>query len=168
MRSATYPLWFFERLRSCVLHADWAALADLVAGDPMMSSMRPSVDALVRGATVRRETLDSNRALVLKYFDMWNRGAGALADEVLGATFRDHAHPSVLGPAALRSLVPRFRAKYPDMHMVVEILAAVGDLVVALNDLRGMPGPDQSVTRGLSFFRVAEGKLAEHWIGYAG
>jgi predicted SnoaL-like aldol condensation-catalyzing enzyme len=167
MRSATYPLWFFESLRTCALHGDWAAIADLVAGDPMMCSMSSSVDALVRGATRSRDILDANRALVLRYFDMWNRGAGALADEVLGATFRDHAHPSVLGPAALRSLVPRFRAKYPGMRMVVEILAAGGDLVVAVNDVRGMPGSDQSVTRGLSFFRVAEGKLAEHWSVYA-
>jgi predicted SnoaL-like aldol condensation-catalyzing enzyme len=103
----------------------------------------------------------------LRYFDMWNAGAGAMADALLGGTYQDHAHPSVLGPAALRSLVPRFRRTYPDMRMAAEILAAGGDLVVALSTVRGTPGSDERGLRGLSFFRVADGKLAEHWSCFA-
>jgi predicted SnoaL-like aldol condensation-catalyzing enzyme len=168
MRSATYPLWFFERLQACVLHKDWAGLEELVAGDPMMCSIRPALGPLVRAEAGNRKALDANKALVMRYFDMWNTGAGAIADEVLGGTYCDHAHPSVLGPAALRSLVPRFRAKYPALRMTAEVVAAGGDLVVALIGVRGKPGFEEGLTRGLSFFRVAGGKLAEHWSCYPG
>jgi predicted SnoaL-like aldol condensation-catalyzing enzyme len=168
MRAATYPRSFFERLQGCVVRQDWAALDDLVASDPMMRSMRPFLAELVRGGPAPEDACAANKALVARYFEMWNRGAGAMADEVLSATYRDHEQPSVFGPAALRSVVPRLRKAYPAMQMSVEFLAVGGDLVVAQNSVRKASGPDASVHRGLSFFRVADGKLAEHWSCFPG
>ncbi len=166
MRAATYPIQFFERLRACVVRQDWAALDDLIASDPMMSSMRPFLTGLLRGAPARDDASVANKALVERYFEMWNRGAGAMADEVLSARYCDHEHPSVLGPAALRSLVPRYRKAYPALEMTVDILAAGGDLVVAHNSIRKAPAPAGAIKHRLSFFRVASGKIAEHWSCY--
>src|SRR5512140_2049218 len=104
-----------------------------------------------------------NEALVLRYFDMWNTGDGAVADAVLSPRYLDHAHPGVLGPAAARSLVPRFRAASPDATIAVEILGADAELVVARTTIRRSRGGVAQESAGLAVFRAAGGKLVEQW-----
>jgi hypothetical protein len=163
MRASSGSPWFFDRLQACVAREDWAALCDLVAGDPVMGSMRKHLDGLARGAARRDEQVEANKALVRRYFEMWSTGMGALADELLGSTYVDHSHPDVLGPAAARSLAPRWHAAHPGANMIVEIVAAEADLVAATNTIRT---PSGVLARGLVFFRVAGGKLAEQWSCY--
>jgi hypothetical protein len=108
-------------------------------------------------------------ALVLRYFDMWNTGQGSAADELLGPTYVEHAHPDFVGPAAARSLVPRVHALYPGVVVRAEIVAVDRDYVavrtsVEPGDADGHPdGP----RRGMALFRIADGKLAEQWSWYA-
>jgi predicted SnoaL-like aldol condensation-catalyzing enzyme len=104
-----------------------------------------------------------NEALVRRYFDMWNTGEGAVADLVLGPVYVDHAHPDVLGPARVRSLVPRFRAASPDAHISLEILGADDEIVAVHTTLKLVRDGAVTLTRGVSVFRVAEGKLVEQW-----
>lgn len=105
----------------------------------------------------------SARALVERYFDMWNEGQGAVADEVLAPTYVDHDHPDVLGPAATRALVPRFRRADVDAHFEAEIVAAGDEFVVARRTVRMLRGGEPVETHGIVVFRVADGKLAEQW-----
>jgi predicted SnoaL-like aldol condensation-catalyzing enzyme len=111
-------------------------------------------------------SIEANKALVLRYFEMWNTGDGSVADAVLGGTYLDHAHPEVLGPAAARSLVPRFHAANPAARMTVEIAAADGEFVAVRNTIvRTIDGaPVES--NGIALFRIAGGKLAEQWSWY--
>jgi len=112
---------------------------------------------------------EASTALVLRYFEMWNSGQGALADELLSPTYVEHTHPSVLGPAASRALVPRLHALYPAMVVAVEVVLADAEYVVVRTtvepgDVDGHPdGPG----RGMAMFRVVGGKLVEQWSWYA-
>jgi predicted SnoaL-like aldol condensation-catalyzing enzyme len=112
---------------------------------------------------------EGNRALVLRYFDMWNSGRGAAADELLGPTYIEHAHPDFLGPAALRSIVPRVHAQHPDMIVKAEVVAVDSEFVAVRTVLEPehLDGHPDGPRRGVALFRVADGKLAEQWSWYA-
>jgi hypothetical protein len=104
----------------------------------------------------------SSRRLVERYFDMWNSGHGADADDLLAPTYLDHAHPDVLGPAATRALVPRFHDS-AQVRINAEIVAASEDFVAARRTVRKIRDGHPSVSTGVVLFRVAGGKLAEQW-----
>ena len=108
----------------------------------------------------------ANAALVIRYFEMWNTGDGSVADAVLGPTYVDHAHPEVLGPGALRSLVPRFRAADPDARMTIEIAAADDDFVAVRNLVSRSVHGQLVESEGVALFRVVSDKLVEQWSCY--
>jgi hypothetical protein len=113
--------------------------------------------------------LDAGRTLVLRYFEMWNTGRGSAADELLGPHYVEHAHPDFLGPAALRSLVPRVHALYPGMVVRAEIVASDREFVAVRTSVEPgeVDGHPDGPRRGVALFRIAEGKLAEQWTWYA-
>jgi predicted SnoaL-like aldol condensation-catalyzing enzyme len=108
----------------------------------------------------------ANQVLVRRYFEMWNTGDGSVADAVLGPTYLDHAHPEVLGPAAFRSLVPRFRAANPGAAMKIEIAAADDDFVAVRNAISRTVDGRRVESEGVALFRIVAGKLAEQWSCY--
>jgi predicted SnoaL-like aldol condensation-catalyzing enzyme len=110
--------------------------------------------------------VEANKALVRRYFEMWNTGDGAVADLVVGPTYLDHAHPEVIGPGALRSLVPRFHAADPEGRMKIEFAAADAELVAVRNTISRTIDGQAVESEGIALFRVAEGKLAEQWSFY--
>ncbi len=118
---------------------------------------------LQRGLSARAT---ANGALVLRYFEMWNTGDGSIADQVLGPTYLDHAHPEVLGPAALRSLVPRFRTANPGAAMRVEIAAADDEHVAVRSSISRVVDGEVTESDGVALFRVADDKLVEQWSWY--
>jgi predicted SnoaL-like aldol condensation-catalyzing enzyme len=118
------------------------------------------------GAGASRAGAESSTALVQRYFDMWNSGDGSVADSILGPTYLDHAHPEVLGPAAFRSLVPRFHAANPEARMTIEVAAADRELVAVRNTIVRNIGGELLETAGIALFRVAGGKLVEQWSWY--
>lgn len=113
--------------------------------------------------------VEASTGLVLRYFEMWNTGQGAFADELLGPGYVEHAHPDFLGPAAARSLVPRLHALYPGTVVSAEIVVADAEFVVVRTRLEpgDVDGHPDGPRRGMAMFRVADGKLAEQWSWYA-
>lgn len=109
----------------------------------------------------------ANRALVQRYFDMWNSGDASVADQVLAPTYFDHAHPEVIGPAAFRSLVPRFRVANPRAVMSISFEASDGDLVAVRNSIAFVHDGKPHKTEGFALFRALEGKLIEQWSRYS-
>jgi ketosteroid isomerase-like protein len=154
----------FERLQKCVRDDDWDTFgeifADAVGGQHGLST------AELDGAL--EDEAEANEALVRRYFDIWNTGAGSAADAVLGPQYIDHAVPAVVGPAAVRSLAPRFHAAHPDAKMVIEEILVGDEFVSVRNALHKTREGQPVVSRGMAFFRVADGKLAEQWSFYPG
>jgi predicted SnoaL-like aldol condensation-catalyzing enzyme len=112
--------------------------------------------------------VDAAVALVHRYFDMWNSGQGTAADQLLGPTYVEHAHPDFTGPAALRSVVPRVHALYPGMIVTPEVVAADAEYVAVRTHLEpgDADGHPAGPRRGMALFRIADGKLAEQWSWY--
>ena len=110
----------------------------------------------------------ASTALVLRYFEMWNTGQGAMADELLGAGYVEHAHPHLLGPAAARSLVPRVHELCPGVVVSADVVLANSEFVVVRTQVHpcDSDGHPSGPRRGLALFRIADGKLTEQWSWY--
>jgi predicted SnoaL-like aldol condensation-catalyzing enzyme len=105
--------------------------------------------------------IEANKALVRSYIEMWNTGNVTLADEVLAADWKDHAHPEVVGKNNVKQAVEKVRTAFADFHIRIEQIVAEGDLVaVRATILRG-----EKTSRVMWFVRVAEGKMREMWTG---
>jgi len=140
----------FQRLEECAEREDFASLlAELDA-------------SASRDATAPAGDVEANQALVRRYFEMWNTGDRTEADAVLGPTYLDHAHPSVVGPAAVRSLVRRFRSENPDAGMAAEIVACDARYVIVRRAIRWRARRTIEPC-GIALFRVTAGQLAEQW-----
>jgi predicted SnoaL-like aldol condensation-catalyzing enzyme len=156
----------FERLQKCVRDDDWDTFGEIFA-DAVGAQHGNSTAELELELAAEAEA-EANEALVRRYFDMWNTGAGGVADAVLGPQYIDHAVPAVVGPAAVRSLAPRFHAAYPDAKMVIEEILVGGEFVSVRNAMHKTREGQPVVSRGMAFFRVADGKLVEQWSFYPG
>jgi hypothetical protein len=134
--------------------------------------MIPSTSYSDPGSPVRSgsafHAAEASTALVLRYFEMWNTGQGAMADELLSVTYVEHAHPDLLGPAAARSVVPRLHGLYPEVVVSAEIIMADAEFVVVRTGVQpgNADGHPSGPRRGMALFRVADGRLAEQWSWY--
>jgi ketosteroid isomerase-like protein len=110
------------------------------------------------------EEAEASARLVRRYFEMWNTGEGTVADEVLGARYVDHAQPDVIGPAAARSIAPRFHKAHPGARMTFEILGADAEYVAVRNTIRKPTRDGQAVEMsGTALFRIGGGRIVEQW-----
>jgi len=125
---------------------------------------------------------ESATALVRRYFEqVVNEQRSEAADELVAARYVEHAvapfgdsEPGeVAGPEHTRSVVRWLREQFPDLRMTVERAIAQDDLVATLvrsegtndgllNDM--MPPTGKRFAAWQShWYRIADGKLAEHW-----
>jgi predicted SnoaL-like aldol condensation-catalyzing enzyme len=148
MREVATERHFSERLRECAEREEFGSLLGELGAD----SSADAADA------------EANQRVVRRYFEMWNTGDRAEADAVLGPTYLDHAHPSVVGPAAVRSLVRRFRSENPDARMAAEVVAFESDYVIVRRAIRWGAGVEAKMEPcGFALFRVCGGQVAEQW-----
>lgn len=124
-------------------------------------SPRALFERFAAGAARETAHTEASERLVRRYFEMWNTGEGTLADEVLGPQYVDHAHPDVIGPAAERSIAPRFHKAHPDARMTFEILGADAEYVAVRNTIRKTA--DGEPVEGTALFRIGGGRIVEQW-----
>ena len=123
-----------------------------------------------------------NKELVRRHFEeMWNGQDLAVADELMAQDYLEHAvapfgqaEPGMVnGPAATRQTARWLLAQFPDLHMTIEEIVGEGDLVAVrvlsegtnlgpLNEVVPPTGK-RFVARQSHWFRVENGRLAEHW-----
>lgn len=125
--------------------------------------------------------MEANKDLVRRWVDVFNgRDFGACSALAVDAyvehaiaPFGREAPGQVDGPTHLRETAEWLIAQFPDVRMTIDQLVADGDIVAArvtstgtnLGPLNGMmPPTGRTFTSQQShWFRVADGKLAEHW-----
>ena len=121
---------------------------------------------------------DTNKTLIRRHFDaIWNQGQLAVADEIVSPAYVSHlplpGQPS--GIAGFKYAVQLLRASFPDLQLTIEDLIAEGDRVVARLTARGThraafrgipPTGREVVWTGIRIFRIADGKIVEHWANW--
>jgi steroid delta-isomerase-like uncharacterized protein len=119
--------------------------------------------------------------LVRNWIEVFNSGDSSRAGELASEAFVEHATAPfgvsapgrVAGPAHLAEASSWLRAQFPDLRMEIETIVAERDVVAVLttstgtNDgpLNGMiPATHRAFSaRQSHWFRVEDGRLAEHW-----
>jgi predicted ester cyclase len=125
---------------------------------------------------------EDGRVLVRRLFEevFTSENLGA-ADEIIAEEYVEHAiapfgreEPGrVHGPTHAREVVAWLTAQFPDIEMTIEALVADGDMVAARvrsagtnrGRLGGFAPPTNRrfVADQSHWYRVADGKLCEHW-----
>ena len=125
---------------------------------------------------------EANKELVRRHFEeVFNRQNFAVCDEIVAEDYVEHAVAPfgqsapgrVNGPQATRQTVEWLLAQFPDMRMTIEAMVSEGDTVAVrvlsegtnLGPLNGVMPPTGRCfgARQSHWYRVADGKLAEHW-----
>jgi steroid delta-isomerase-like uncharacterized protein len=117
-----------------------------------------------------------NKALVLRFYDeLWNKGNGAAAYELVAPdNVRHDLRPGNAppGPEGQKLIAEIFRTAFPNLHINVDAVVAEGDTVVARWTMRGthegawagVPPTGKHISfSGVNFFRITGGKITEIW-----
>ena len=120
--------------------------------------------------------LETNKALVRRNFEaIWSQGNLAVADEILAPDYTGHIATlpeAVRGIEAFKQLIAMYHFSFPDTRFEIKDQIAEGSKVasrwIAYGTHRGEfmgiapSGQAMSVT-GMSFHRIADGRIQESW-----
>jgi steroid delta-isomerase-like uncharacterized protein len=128
------------------------------------------------GRTVSNE---QNRSIARRYLDeVWNRADEAVIDQIIAADYAVHdpGTPGRAGtPAGEKQVLAMYRAVFPDLRFVIEGIVAEGDQVAVRwrasgthrGELMGIDPTGRSVSiDAVSWLRIANGQIAEHWLSW--
>ena len=119
-------------------------------------------------------SIEENKAMTRRIFEVFNTGNLALADELIATNVVDHQAPPGIEPglAGFKQIVTMFRTAFPDIQMTIEDIIAEGDKVVTRSTMRGThqgefmgipPTGKQFTATAIDIVRFAGGKGVEHW-----
>jgi predicted ester cyclase len=116
---------------------------------------------------------DTNKALVRRVFtDILSQGKFEVAPEIYAKDFVNHESTKDLSFDESQAVDHGWRAAFPDLEMTVEKEIAEGDFVTVLWSAKGTntgSGNGLNATgkraegRGISIFRVVDGRIKEEW-----
>jgi steroid delta-isomerase-like uncharacterized protein len=119
---------------------------------------------------------EDNKNLVRRYMEVdVNEANIEAANELVTRDFLFHfpGSPAPMDRAGLAQTTLLFHAGFPDQHTTVDDILAEGDKVAARFTFRGtqtgafqgIPPTGKAVTmNGMAIWRIADGKIAEHWV----
>ena len=118
---------------------------------------------------------EKNLALVRRLYEEFiNQGNFDVFEELVAIDVVEHEEFPGLEPnrEGVKQFFRMFRSAFPDLHFQVEEMFAAGDKVVARlvihgtheGEFMGMAPTGKKITvKAIDIFRVANGKIAEHW-----
>jgi len=119
---------------------------------------------------------EQNRNLGERWADLWNadQDLNTVVNEIVDENFVSHSTPPGLpgGREGVKIWSNVFRKAFPDMRSTAEDVIVEGDKVVERysssgtfqGEFMGIPPTGKSGgTTGINIFRVANGKIVEHW-----
>jgi steroid delta-isomerase-like uncharacterized protein len=139
--------------------------------------MRTLVIAVLACLTARASAtaadLEANKLLIRSYIEeMWNKHQPSAADRMVATDFIEHNPRLPQGLAGKKQFVTKVLAAFSNYHGELQDLVAEGDRVAArvqwtgTNDgpYEGRPATGNKLVFSTSdFFRIKNGKIAEHW-----
>jgi predicted ester cyclase len=136
---------------------------------------------VARGKGERSAMSEQNKALVRKVYEIIASGDFAQANEIVDPDAPDNERPEcppemgTLRPKLIdtfREFASEVHTAFPDTHIEVEEMIAEGDKVSARVAMSGThqgefqgigPSGKRVQVRAIDIFRVANGKVVEHW-----
>lgn len=116
--------------------------------------------------------LEANKAVVQRYFDMFNAGHFEALNQVVTPDYGDRLEGQAAGIDVIRAYLKGLKAIFPDFTWTIEQIIAEGDRVAVMNRVTGthlhdfgsMKATGNRVDfKAFQIYRIAGGKLAEHW-----
>jgi predicted SnoaL-like aldol condensation-catalyzing enzyme len=106
--------------------------------------------------------LEMNKTMVtLFYTQLFNENNYSVIDTYLDPKYIQH-NPSIAdGTEPLRQFVMDLRVRFPENHNTLERVMGQGDLVVIHHHAIAIPGTPGTAI--IDLFKVANGKIVEHW-----
>jgi predicted ester cyclase len=126
----------------------------------------------VAAAESNETKLAANKAVVRRYFDMFNASRFELLDQIVTPEYGDRLEGQSAGIDVIRSYLKGLKASFPDFTWTIEQIIAEGDRVAVMNRVTGthlhdfgdMKASGNRVDfQAFQIYRIADGKLAEHW-----
>lgn len=121
---------------------------------------------------------EENKAIVRKVYDIIVSGDFDRASEIVDPDAPDNErppgteHPRPKLIETFEQFATEVRTAFPDMHITVEDMIAEGDRVAARVAMRGThqgefqgiaPTDKRVQVQAMDMFRIADGKIVEHW-----
>jgi steroid delta-isomerase-like uncharacterized protein len=119
---------------------------------------------------------EKNKAVMRRALEeVVNKGKLDLIDELTTPDMIDHTPFPGVPPnrEGVRQSIAMLRQAFPDLHITIEDIIAEGDKVVSLQRARGThkgefmgipPTGKQVKWTGIFIFRIADGRIADHWL----
>jgi predicted SnoaL-like aldol condensation-catalyzing enzyme len=129
---------------------------------PIVMSMLTLIALAPTAWSAAPAQLAANKRLVVAFYDAAiNRKDYDLAVTFLGPEYKQHNPTAGDGAAGLKSFIEFLKAKFPTQHGDIKQIIAEGNLVALhVHSTRG----DGTAGRAIvDIFRVANGKVVEHW-----
>jgi len=121
-------------------------------------------------------TTTDNKAIAQRWQEMFRSSQEDLSklEEFLAPDFVSHSTPPGLAPGieGVKQMVSIFQNAFPDMDAAIEDVVAEGDKVVVRfsatgthqGEFFGIPPTGKRIrSTGINIFRIANGKIVEHW-----
>jgi predicted ester cyclase len=131
----------------------------------------------VTAAFGKDERAEKNKEIVRKVFtDILSQGKYEVAAEIYAKDFVNHGETKDIGVDEDQATSRGWRAAFPDLEITVEREVADGDFVTVLWRGRGTntgSGNGLNATgkktdgRGISVFRLVDGKIVEEWTEFS-
>jgi predicted SnoaL-like aldol condensation-catalyzing enzyme len=108
-------------------------------------------------------TVDENRQIAVAFYEQAfnDKQPEQAAATYMGPSYTQHNPEAANGPEAFIAFVRSLQDQHPKFHLDIKRVLAEGDLVVTHGNLHLEPG-DQGLALA-DFFRIADGKVVEHW-----
>jgi predicted SnoaL-like aldol condensation-catalyzing enzyme len=112
--------------------------------------------------TVANDPAQANKEMVIAFYNAAiNDKDFELANSYLGAEYKQHNPTAADGAEGLKSFIEFLKSKYPEQRGEIKQAIAEGDLVALhIHSTRGDGTPGRAI---VDIFRVADGKVVEHW-----
>lgn len=118
---------------------------------------------------------EANKAVVRRWAEeVLSKGNLTTIDELFAADYVDHTNPPGWPPGSIghKQIIALYHTAFPDFHYTIEQEIAEGDMVVIRGTYQMMhqgeffgiaPTGKRATTTGMHLFRLADGKIVEHW-----
>lgn len=115
---------------------------------------------------------EANKTIVRRYFDMFNSGDLSQLADIVSQDYGDKLDGQSSGIEVIRSYLEGLKSSFPDFTWTIEQIIGEGDRVAVMNRVSGTHMNDFGEVKAsgnrvdfaaFQFYRIADGKLAEHW-----